>query len=204
MTQNESTATTGDQHPDGRETDAGADTTPRATRRRLLATATTAGLAGCLGFGGDGGGTTTDGRDSPAGTATSSTATTPTATATTPTPAQTAAVRVSLQRSSNGVQKFAFVVEHDDVPVADVAAGAVDGQEFQIADGEVGDRRVRLRGADLSESVQGGSEPIPLFTVAFRQPVAVDTISVTAETLTDDDGSSLTDAWTVEPTSPPE
>lgn len=194
MRLSESTATTGDQPPDGRETDTGEDTTPKVTRRQLLVTATaaTASLAGCLGGGDDGGENTADGVDSPVETTT------------TPTSEQTAAVRVSLQRSSNGVQKFEFIIEHNEVTIADVAAGAIDGKEFQIADGGVGDQRVRLRGADLSESVQGGSEPIPLFTVAFQQPVAVDAVSVTAETLAADDGSSLTDAWTVKPTNPPE
>ncbi|MEZ3118126.1 hypothetical protein RYH80_19605 [Halobaculum sp. MBLA0147] len=144
-------------------------------------------MSGCLGFGPDGG----DG--TPA--ADSATAT--------PTDSTSPAVEVQLESAPDGVQKFAFSVSHDSVELTSVDAGAIDGEEFQIVEGGSGSQRVRVRGADLSQSVQGRSEPVSLFTLTFAEAVDPSNLSISADVLVADNGNSLTDRWTVQSTTPP-
>lgn len=188
------------------------------SRRATLAAGvgTALGVSGCLGISLDGGGTadggetapresetttepqTTTGAGSDTPTANTTTASTTTADGT------TRAVTVRLPRAPAGVQKFAFTVSHDSVSLSDVFPGAIDGEEFQVVEGGSGSRQVRVRGADLSQSVQDRSDPVALFTLTFAAAVDPERLSVAAETLVADDGSSLTEQWTLRATTPPE
>lgn len=174
---------------DGPESTSGTGS-PEVTRRAALTAAvgTTLGVSGCLGFGPDSGdGTPASG--------------TPTATATDST---SSAIEVRLESAPDGLQKFAFSVSHDSVELTSVDAGVIDGEEFQIVEGGSGSQQVRVRGADLSQSVQGSSEPVSLFTLTFAEAVDPSNLSVAADVLVADNGDSLTDQWTVRTTTPPE
>lgn len=104
--------------------------------------------------------------------------------------AETRAVAVIVDTSPDGVQKYTARVACEGGEIETVEAGALQ-RFFEIVEGGAGSQFVRARAVDMTGEARHITEPTPLFTVRFAEPVALSAIQLNFETIIDHDGEAV-------------
>jgi len=143
------------------------------SRRRFLATTTAVGLAGTV-----------------AGCSAVSNVIDPGPQTEQQAPTDTA--KLQLDGAPDGLQKFKATIQATtSAVIADITPGVIDGEEFQIAAGGVGDSATTVRAVDLSGSVGSFSDQRPLVTVTFESAIPESDIDISTSQVTNDDGEAI-------------
>jgi len=100
------------------------------------------------------------------------------------------AVSVLVSQSPEGVQKYTARVACEDGDITAVDAGALEAF-FEVDEGGPGHRFVRARAVDMTGEARHIEEPTPLFAVRFAEPVDLQSIRLTFETILDHDGQTV-------------
>ena len=100
--------------------------------------------------------------------------------------------RLVLDGAPNGLQKFeATISATNGGPITDITPGVIEGDEFQINSGGVGEIETTVRAVDLSGSVGTFSDKRPLVTVTFESEISESTVDVSTSQVTNDDGETI-------------
>lgn len=100
------------------------------------------------------------------------------------------AVGVLVSHSPDGVQKYTARVACEDGEIAAVDAGALEAF-FEVDEGGPGHQFVRARAVDMTGEARHIDEPTALFEVRFSEPVELQSIRLTFETIVDHDGETV-------------
>ncbi|MGM0590486.1 MAG: hypothetical protein ACQETI_02460 [Halobacteriota archaeon] len=113
----------------------------------------------------------------------------------TPDPDVNTTVEVTLDGAPDGLQKYNVSVNATSgESISAVEAGVISGSQFQIVDGGVGNSSVTARGVDFGGSVGPTSDEQVLFTLTYDGEVSESDLSVSVETLTDDNSAEMADS----------
>ena len=102
------------------------------------------------------------------------------------------AVSVLVSRSPEGVQKYTARVACEDGEIEAVDAGALEAF-FEVDEGGPGSRFVRARAVDMTGEARHIEAPTALFEVRFAEPVDLQSIRLTFETIVDHAGERVPD-----------
>lgn len=106
----------------------------------------------------------------------------------------TTAVRVVVTDAAHGVQKYTARLSCDDAAaeIEAVDAGVLE-RYFEVVEGGTGTSFVRARAVDMTGEAGELTEPTPLLTVRFVEPVAADSVTLQFETIVGHDGETVPD-----------
>ncbi len=99
-------------------------------------------------------------------------------------------VRVVVDASPEGVQKYTARVSCTGGNIAAVSAGALE-QFFEVVEGGTGSQAVRARAVDMAGEARHITEPTALFDVQFDEPVDLQSIRLHFETIIDHTGETV-------------
>mgnify|MGYP006270776447 CR=1 FL=1 len=102
------------------------------------------------------------------------------------------AVSVLVSQSPEGVRKYTARVACEAGEIAAVEAGVLEAF-FEIDEGGPGHQFVRARAVDMTGEARHIQEPTPLFEVRFADPVDLQSIRLTFETIQDHTGETVPD-----------
>ena len=100
------------------------------------------------------------------------------------------AVSVVVDASAEGVQKYTARVACEAGEIEAVEPGALEAF-FEVAEGGEGSRFVRARAVDMTGEARHIEAPTPLFEVRFTEPVDLQSIRLTFETIIDHAGETV-------------
>lgn len=99
-------------------------------------------------------------------------------------------VSVVVDASPEGVQKYTARVACEGGEIEAVEPGALEAF-FEIAEGGAGSQFVRARAVDMRGEARHIQEPTSLFKVRFTEPVDLQSIRLTFETIIDHAGETV-------------
>lgn len=100
--------------------------------------------------------------------------------------------RVVLDGTPNGLRKFkATIRSTSGGSITDIEPGVIDGEEFQVVSGGVGQTETTVRAVDLSGSVGTFNDSQTLVIAKFDSEILGSTIDVSTSQVTDDDGEAI-------------
>lgn len=108
------------------------------------------------------------------------------------TTSESQAAAVLLTGAPNGLQKFEATIQTaGDVSITEITPGVIDGNEFQIVSGGVGENTVSVRAADLSDSVGSFNDDRTLVTATFDTAIDSSSIDLSTSQVTNDNGETI-------------
>jgi hypothetical protein len=101
--------------------------------------------------------------------------------------------RLVLDGAPDGLRKFeATIRSTTGSSISEINPGVIDGDEFQIASGGVGNIETTVRAVDLSGSVGAFSDQRPLVAVEFDSEIYDSAVDVSTSQVTNDAGERIT------------
>lgn len=101
-------------------------------------------------------------------------------------------VKLMLDGAPDGLQKFeARILSSSGKNITEINPGVIDGDEFQVVAGGVGNIEAKIRAADLSDSVGAFSEQQLLVAVTFESEVQESRIDISTSNVANDSGNRI-------------
>lgn len=101
-------------------------------------------------------------------------------------------VKLMLDGAPDGLQKFeARILSSSGKTITEINPGVIDGDEFQVVSGGVGNIEAEMRAADLSDTVGTFREQQLIVAVTFESEVQESRIDVSTSKVTNDSGDRI-------------